>query len=55
MYKISLAAVSVILFASYAMADDIISVTGKVSDAFSDKLHYYVNDNLMEIEKISIR
>lgn len=57
MYKISLVSVLIILFASHAMADEIVLVTGKVSDAYSDTLHFYVNgiftsDNFMVIDKV---
>ena len=52
MYKTSLAAVLVILFASNVIANEVILVSGNVTDAYADKIHFYVNDNFMEIEKV---
>jgi hypothetical protein len=39
------------------MADEVVLVTGKVSDAYSDTLHFYINgnftsDNFMVIDKV---
>jgi len=42
----------IILFTSLAFADAVIRVSGKVSDAYSDRIHMYVEDRFMQIENV---
>lgn len=53
MFRKILIAAMLILFSTFVFAGDVIMVSGKFADAYSDKIHMYENGNFMQIEMVS--
>ncbi len=52
MFNKTLIAALMVLLVSTAFAGEITTVSGKLSDAYADKIHMYVDGKFMEVEKV---
>ncbi len=52
MFRSASIAALIILFSSLGLAGDVITVSGKVSDAYSDEIHLYVEEKFFAIEDV---